>query len=526
MQINYDEQKRAAEILAVLKKHELVRHGLSPEKLRLILEDLGPTFVKLGQVMSMRTDFLPKAYCLELEKLRTDVLPLDISQVRQVLAEEYGRPLQEVFADFDEKPLGSASIAQTHAAALPNGRRVAVKVQRPGIRETMEKDHGLLRKSAKLLKLTPMEGMVDFNAVLDEMWAVSLEELDFQVEARNAREFYKLNGRLEGISSPLVEDGLSTTRVLVMEYIDGCSIGDGPALEAMGVDKRELCTRFADNYIKQIIDDGYFHADPHPGNVRVRQGQLVWIDMGMMGRLSDRDRRLMKKGVLAIARRDVNEIINVIMTLGVCHSPITYSRLYEDVDVMLIKYATVGTGSIDLAAFMEEFINVAASHDISLPQGVSMLARGLMTAEGLVTELCPEVNVVEVAARRMKRETLAEFDIKKEAENAARTVLQSGAKSLSMPGLVTDLLESTVKGHTKLNFEITGAHESLSFLERMVDRLVLCMIAAALLVGSSLLCLTQLRPTLLGIPLLSLLGFGAALALSCWLLWKMRKKSR
>jgi ubiquinone biosynthesis protein len=522
----YDEHKRAAEIISVLKKHEVMRHGITPEKLRLILQDLGPTFVKLGQVMSMRTDMLPQKYCEELEKLRTEVTPMPVEDVYTVIQEECGCPVDEIFSSFDEKPLGSACIAQTHAAVLSDGQRVAVKVQRMGIRETMEKDNRLLKKAAKLMKLTPIEGTIDINMVLDEMWTVSLQELDFHVEARNAKEFYENNSKEKGISSPQIIESLSTSRMLVMEYIDGFSIGDINNLNSQGIDKYKLCTRFVDNYIKQVIDDGFFHADPHPGNIRIRDGEIVWIDMGMMGRLTEKDRKLFKKAIHAVTQKDINEIINVLMTLGVCREPIKHSRLYEDVDSMMVKYSTIGTGDIDIAVFLEELFNLASSHGIAMPSGVSMLARGMMTAEGILAAVCPEVNVVEVAAAHLKKEYLSEIDIKKEIESSIYTLMKSGSKSLAIPSLASDLMEAVIKGHAKINLEIMGAGDTMGVVEKLVNRVIICIIASSLFIGSSLIFIAGIEPKLFGVPVLGIIGFIAAILLTLWMVLAIRRRKK
>jgi len=418
-----DSQHRLQEIVGVLKKHNIVK-GLTPEKLRLILEDMGPTFVKLGQIMSMRNDILPTEYCKELEKLRADVKPMPLEQVREVIQEEYGRPLEDVFSSFDEHPLGSASIAQVHAATLHDGRRMVVKVQRPHIRETMTRDMSLLRTAVKPLKLTPISGMIDFNMVLDELWSVSQQEMDFLVEARHAEEFYERSRDVAFATCPKIEDTLTTSKVLVMEYIDGFSICDIQKLEENGYDRNEIGRKLTDHYIKQVIDDGFFHADPHPGNIRIREGQIVWIDMGMMGRLTNRDKQMFKCAIKAVVERDVNELKRIVLQMGVYNTPINQVQLYADIDGLLDKYCSMDMGDVDMGKVLEELMMVASSHKIAMPKGVSMLARGLLTIEGVVATVSPELNIVEVAADHIKAELRQEFDPKKEAAGTAGVCLQ------------------------------------------------------------------------------------------------------
>ena len=518
-----DSQHRLQEIVGVLKKHNIVK-GLTPEKLRLILEDMGPTFVKLGQIMSMRNDILPTEYCKELEKLRADVKPMPLEQVREVIQEEYGRPLEDVFSSFDEHPLGSASIAQVHAATLHDGRRMVGKVQRPHIRETMTRDMSLLRTAVKPLKLTPISGMIDFNMVLDELWSVSQQEMDFLVEARHAEEFYERSRDVAFATCPKIEDTLTTSKVLVMEYIDGFSICDIQKLEENGYDRNEIGRKLTDHYIKQVIDDGFFHADPHPGNIRIREGQIVWIDMGMMGRLTNRDKQMFKCAIKAVVERDVNELKRIVLQMGVYNTPINQVQLYADIDGLLDKYCSMDMGDVDMGKVLEELMMVASSHKIAMPKGVSMLARGLLTIEVVVSTVRPELNIVEVAADHIKAELRQEFDPKKEAAGLARRVYASSNKALDIPGLLSDLLKATVKGQTKLNMEFTGSNEPLSRIDKMVTELIAGILASALLLSSSLICTTDMHPQTLGIPTLGFFGYLLAFGLAMWIILGKRKR--
>ena len=267
-----DEAKRFAEIVAILQKHHLVQ-GLTPEKVRDIFVDLGPTFVKFGQILSMRSDILPKEYCAALETLRTDVTPMPLTEVEDILTQAYARPWQEVFSDIGIRPLGSASIAQVHAATLTDGQRVVVKVQRPDLYDTMSRDVRLLKRAASLLKYTPLASALDFHAVLDEMWHTVQEELDFTIEANNIAEFKRLNDGVAYADCPATFPKWCTKNVLVMEYIAGHQIDDADGLRADGYDLNEIAVKLVHNYIRQITVYRFFHADPHPGNIRVQGGK-------------------------------------------------------------------------------------------------------------------------------------------------------------------------------------------------------------------------------------------------------------
>lgn len=308
---------RLREMVAVLRKREVVR-GMTPEKLRMILEDLGPTFVKLGQVMSMRPDFLPPDYCDELMKLQSSAKPLPFAIILDVIEQEYNRRWNQVFSFIDEEALGSASIAQVHRAVLTSGEKVVVKVQRPGIYQIMSKDIVLLKRAATLIKvLSSSQDVIDFNMVLDEMWTIAKQEMDFLMEADHIEEFQHLNSEIDYVASPRVFRQLSTQHILVMEFVDGVRIDDFDSLRAKGYDIDMMGRHLGENYVKQIIEDGFFHADPHPGNIWIRNGRIVWLDLGMMGRLSGRDRMAIRKAVYALATHDTFEMKAAVLSLGV-----------------------------------------------------------------------------------------------------------------------------------------------------------------------------------------------------------------
>ena len=519
-------QNRLKEILQVLARHDIVK-GMTPEKLRNIVEDLGPTFVKLGQIMSMRQDMLPAAYCRELSKLRTEVSPMPFDEVRQVIEEEYDTRLERVFASFDRQPLGAASIAQAHAAGLRDGSPVVVKVQRQGIRDVMARDIQLLRKAARILKAASSAGnALDFGVILNEMWAVAQQEMDFLIEARNAGEFYKLNQDVAYVTCPQIHSQVTTSRVLVMEYIEGFDLDRPDILTDNGYDLEEIGLKLADNYVKQIIDDGFFHADPHPGNLRIREGQIVFLDLGMMGRLSQRDKNLFRQAVRAIAEHNVNALKDVLLTLGVHNGRINHTRLYGDIEDLLTQYGSMGLADMDLGRMLEEFLGLANSHGISMPEGVTMLTRGMLTIQGVLASLAPELNLVQIMANRMLGEAARDFDLLAELKDGGKTLAASGRKAVALPAQLSDLLGMTIKGQTKVNLELTGSDEPLAQVDRMVNKLVLALLSAALLVGSSLICTTDMKPKLLGIPMLGAFGFFIALILMGYLLVDTFRKKR
>lgn len=502
---------RFREILGILTKHGLTK-GLTPLKVRLVLEDLGPTYVKIGQLMSMRTDMIPDEYCEELAKLRTQVAPMRIEEVRSVIQSLCGMSCTELFPVFDERALGSASIAQVHYAELPDGSPVAVKIQRIGIYETMSKDIVLLRRAAKLLNLASgMAEVFDFTQILDELWKVAQEEMDFLIEARNTEEFRSLNSEVAFATCPKIYRNLSNSKVLVMEYIEGLEIEDREGLLAEGYDLNEIGIKLSDNYIKQIVEDGFFHADPHPGNIRIRDGKIVWIDLGMMGRLSARDQLLMNKVLLAIAAHDVGTIKDVLLALGDAHGRVEHSRLYSDIDDFLNKYGSMDLGGMDLAKVLKNLMDVARTHRISMPAGISMLARGIATMEGVMARTCPELNLLNIASARMAGSIFSSLDWRKEIGSGLSTAADSGRKLMEIPSLLNELIRMTTKGQSSVNLELHNSPDFKNTLYSVVSDMIKGLLVAALIVGSSLIATTEMRPQLLGIPALGFIGYLAAL---------------
>lgn len=518
---------RLREIMGVLKRRDIV-HGVSPVKLRNILEDLGPTYVKLGQIMSMRSDILPQNYCDELTKLRMEVRPMPFSVVLKTLEEEYGQPPDKIFKFIDENSLGSASIAQVHRAVLAEDEReVVIKIQRPHIREIMAEDIKLMKRAAGLLRVIGDTGnVIDFEAVIDELWMVSQQEMDFLLEADNCEHFYHLNEDILYISSPLVDRRHTTAKVLVMDYIHGKRIDEMKLLRELGYDMREICEKLCENYIKQILEDGFFHADPHPGNIWISGGKIVWLDLGMMGRLSPDDKKVIKNAVKAVVQGDIYEVKNAVLTLGRAKGKINHSLLYTDIDDMLAKYISMGMGAINMGDVVFELLEIAKRHNISMPSNITMLARGLITFEGVISRCCPELSMMEVLSEHVFSDYMKGFNIKHEAKSAGRDIYNSARKSLEIPSLVADMLKAGVKGQSKVNLELLGADEPLEKLNHMVHELIVGIIIAAALIGSSFICTTKMQPIVFGIPLLGFLGYFGAFLLGVVLIFQFYKKKK
>lgn len=520
---------RLREIISVIHKHGIAR-GVSPEKLRLILEDLGPTYIKLGQIMSMRSDIFPKAFCDELMLLRSEVSPMPFEEVREVIEESYGADLYEIFDGFEKTPIGSASIAQVHRARLKTGEGVVVKVQRKGIYDTMSRDIAFLHRAVKLMPpISNMKGLVDMNEVLDEMWVVAQEEMNFLMEASNMEEFARLNKDIAFVTSPYLYREYTTRQVLVMEYIGGYSVSEVSKLKDAGYDLEEIASKMADNYVKQIMEDGFFHADPHPGNVRIREGKIVWMDMGMMGRFSKHDQELLAKVVRGVAMHETGSIVEAVLSLGDFHGKPDQQLLYSDIGDWLTKYGSADFGNIHMGELMQDLMDIMKENRVSMPHSLVMLVRGLTTIEGVIAEICPDINLVQIAGARVSADRRKNFDWKQELKNNGKEIYRAMNKGLQIPGYVADLLHSYMNGQTRVNLDLHSTEDLTLMLNALVRRLVMGFLITALLISSSIICTTNMKPQLLGIPALGMLGYVLAFVLAIYVMvshLKIRRKKR
>lgn len=511
--------RRLGQILRILKKHKVTR-GMDPVKFREILEDLGPTYVKIGQIMATRQDIFSQRYCSELEKLRSDVKPMPFETVKEVLTEAYGPDLDKVFTRIDETPLGSASIAQVHKAWLKDGPMVVVKVQRPGIYQEMEEDIRLLRKASGILKLSDVfSSVVDVNVVLDEFWTSAQQEMDFTNEAQNAIRFRRDYEDCAWLSAPVVYEDLTSRKVMVMEYISGCEIDDDARLDAEGYDRHEIAMRLGTNYITQITDFGFFHADPHSGNIRVRDGQIVYIDFGMMGTLTDRDRRLMKQAIKALAVRDTLKLTDTILTLGVVKRPPDYANLTQSIEEYVSIYCENSLEDIDLPAMVQDLFTICHEYGIALPKGISMLARSLVTFEGTIEVLDPSTNAMKIISTQ--KASLLSSDWGRDLQHVLTRLQADADHMLNMPVQLSDILSMVRRGQLKVNLDLQGADSTIANFDRMINRIIVCLLIVALLMSSSIICTTKMKPEFLGIPLLGFAGFFIAFCMSMWLFVKM-----
>jgi ubiquinone biosynthesis protein len=499
--------RRLREILTVLKKNHIT-NGIDPPKLCSILEDLGPTYVKLGQIMSMRSDLLPERYCKELVRLRTEVKPMDFDVVLDVVAKELDIPINDVFSFIDSKPLGSASIAQVHKAVLKNGSSVALKVQRPGIKETMAEDIALMKKASGVLNFAVGIGdLIDFRSVIDELWETSKTEMDFIKEADHLELFYNNQKDIRYISCPKVYRRYSSAKLLVMSYVEGVQIDEIDTLERLGYDMSEIGRKSAENYCKQILEDGFFHADPHPGNLWISDGTIAWLDLGMAGHLSDHYKSILKRAISAILKNDIYELKNAFLSFGNPQEKINHAQLYTDLDDLVGRYMNLDFGTMNLGELMEDFLDILKSHKIAVTSDITLLARSMITMEGTLKICSPNVNMLQILTTHMSSIMVHEFDLKKEMRHSARDIYSSSKKSLEIPAQLSDLLNITKNGQIRLNIESSETKAWREQLRHHANHFVLTALSAVFWISSALLCLSDISPKIFQMPWLSAVGF-------------------
>lgn len=517
---------RMREIMRMVNKHKLLR-SVTPEEFRAMLEDLGPSFVKIGQSLSTRSEILPQVYCDELAKLQAECDPLPFEEMLGALDAEYGARRAEIFSYIDPKPLGSASLAQVHRARLATGEDVAIKIQRPGVKATMALDIDIMRMLARnASRFMKDNQFVDLCEVVEEMWATFLEETDFRREAENLEEFARLNEGCVFIGSPHVYTELCTEYVLVMEYVDGIPIGQADRLLAAGYDLEEIGVKLLDNYATQVLDHGFFHADPHPGNLLIRGGQIVYIDLGIMGRLSARDRAGFGDIIEAVGLRDAPRLKDALIRFAVQkdNAAIDHARFLADLDNLLEDYAAVDISQIDIGAMLNDIMALTRSCQVTLPSSVTNVARGIVTVEGTVASYIGDQSIISIINDHIKGKTNKVDALTEAMKDLALALRSSGEGILDATAYSGEALKMLTRGQLKLKMEMTGSEGLFLQLSKMLTRLTIALIVAGLFIGSSMLSLSPMEPQVFGVPVIACVGFVSAFVMSAWIVVNIWRK--
>ena len=537
--------RRLREIERILRQHRVLS-GLTPEKATSLLEDLGPTFVKMGQIAANRSDVIPPAYADAFKRLRANVPPMPFPTVLATIEESLGHPWRETFSRIEEKPLGSASIAQVHrariaphavgdagagtgaaAAPLPAdapkaGSYVAIKVRRPHVVEQMTQDLALIRQAVALVGLTrATDGIkLSLGDLVTELERTTRQELDFCVEQHNLVRFRQLLDDQPGVESPRPYPHLSSDDVLVMDFVEGPMINDVPALRAMGLDPAKLGQRLAESFVTQIVDNGFFHADPHPGNILVRGDDIVWIDLGMVGQLSALERALIGRMFRAVAENDPYALMEALLGAVRTEGPVNHGRLLSQLGNLLVSYTTVNLADINVGSALMDVFGVLQTQNLALPPSFTLLARGMVTIEGVLVDIAPDTSVIDIIAAHVKRRERTWEAFETKAREFVSTAATSAQAAVRLPTQASHTLDMIDRGQVRVGADLGIPIDAIAALYSVSGTVAMALISAGLFIGSSLLATTNMHPQFLGVPLLGVLGYVGAFVLGAYVVWR------
>lgn len=510
--------KRMNEIVRIMRQYKVL-HGLTPEQAVEVLQALGPTYVKIGQLASNRSDLLPKAYCDAFEKLRDDANPMPFDVVIEQIDRAYGKSWHEVFASIDPVPLGAASIAQVHKATLLDGTTVAVKVRRPGVAESMAEDIMLMKHLLALGEFASnshRDILLSLEGFIEEIERTTASEVDFTSELHNLMRFHDELADEQGVTSPVAYPQYSCESVLVMEFVQGTEISHTEELRQQGVDVNALARRVCQSYVTQVLDDGFFHADPHPGNILVRDGDVVWIDLGMVGTLTVSERMLVGKVFTAVATDNAYLLKEAVMGLVHVLGPVDHGALLEALSRLLAEYSTAEMKEINVGTVLTEVIEVLRGQNMMMTSSVTMLARGFVTIEGVMAQVAPDISVIEIVSKHVIAQQADPKFLATQLIDLATTSAASAEALAKLPTQLSNTLEMIDRGQIKVNGDIDVSSRILATAYAAVGRISLALLSAGLFLGSSILCTTAMQPQLLGVPLLGVLGYVGAFVLGAY----------
>jgi ubiquinone biosynthesis protein len=485
-------------------------------RLRLVLEDLGPTFVKLGQLLSTRPDLLPEPYTTELAALRDDVRPFTFAESLAILTEEYGRPPREIFATIDEIPTASASISQVHRAVMMDGRVVALKIRRPGIDKLVQADLDILRNLAQLAeRRLPFLAPYAPVALAREFERSLKRELDFNFERRTMERCFAQFARDPTAHIPYVIGEYSTGRVIAMEFVHGVGVTDLEGLRQNGIDPAVVAVRGARILLRQIFEYGFFHADPHPGNLRIMPGGVVApLDYGMFGQLDARTRERIADLLTGLISQDTDRVLRALEALEIRGDHVESRGLRRDAAELVASYSDLTLDSIDMGTLLRELIAFIRIHHLHIPPDLVLLIRSLVTIEGVGRTLDPCFDIAAELYPVVRSLTLRRFHPWRILSQTARTAEDVQRIAMLLPDVLGQSLESIKRGELTVRFDLQHFERMVHQLARAGNTLALGIVIAGLLVGSSLVLKAGPVP-------LAYTGFALAALLGACLGWNI-----
>lgn len=498
------------------------------QKVRVILEKLGPTFIKLGQIMSNRPDLLPADLIKELVLLRDEVEPFDGTQAKKIVEEELGDSVESLFTSFDEKPVNSASIAQVHHAVLKDGTEVAIKVQRPKIRETVKTDIEIMHHLANFIE-NNVEGadIISPQDILEEFERSIKQELDFTVESSHYEIMRKNLKGDDDAYIPKVYDDLTTEKILTLEFIKGTRLSTLKDNMPPDMDGKKIAQKGGNIILKQIFEHGFFHADPHPGNIFILENEVVCLlDMGIVGTLTGNQRENLGSILIGVTTGDATLVTSALLELAETAPMDNIDKIEKDVTEFVGRYSSVKISTINVAKLLDDLIGIFIAHKLKMPQDLYVLLRVLVTIEGSAKSIDHEFNIIKLAepiARKLITKKFSPAQVFKDIYDTAydfRILLKK------LPSEMRDILKLVRKGKVNVIFQHKGLEPMLKTHDRMSDRLSFAIVTAALIIGSSLMVVADVPPKWGELPIIGIVGFILAGIIGFWLIISMIRSGK
>ena len=498
-----------------------------PARVRRAMEEMGPTFVKLGQILATRVDLFPPEWIAEFEKLQDRAPTVAFEAIHQQLAEDLGCAPEEVFAELNPEPLAAASIAQVHRARLEDGTEVILKVRRPGIRPIVEADLRLLARLAELIE-TEVEDLRRYKpSEVVRQFTLSLRrELDLAAESRNAERVARNFEQHPEIVIPKVFWPWCSERMNVQEYIDGIAGRDLDAVDQSGLDRKMLAQRGTQAVLKMVLEDGFFHADPHQGNVLyLPENRIAFIDFGMIGRLSESRRNQVVNLLHGLVEHDAQGVVEVLLDWG-GDGEVDTESLNLEIEGFVDQYHGVALKDIKLGTMLMELTTLLRDHALSLPPDLALLIKAFVTLEGMGRQLDPDFDMVAEATPFLKRAMLSRYAPDVLAKRGWRALAGTVDLLTGLPQDLRQLLRSARSGKFQLHIDVTRLKTFGNQLDRAASRMAVGNVTAALIIGSSIVMTVKGGPTLFGLPLFGLLGFTGAVMGAIWLLFSVWRSGK
>lgn len=508
-------------ILHAKFRHEKLKND--PENLRLVFEELGPTFIKIGQILSTRPDVLPVEYISELSKLQDNAPHFPYETVKLIIEEELMKPLDEIFASIEEIPMACASVAQVHKAVLKDGKKVIVKVQRPDIEESLLEDINILIAIVRRAPNTLRDVLLDPVEALEEILETTKIELDFRNEVNFMLRFREENSSIKCISTPNVYLNLSTKRIVVLEEIEGIKINDTQLLVQAGYEPLDVGRKLVLSYLYQLFSNGFFHGDPHPGNLIIKDGKIYYIDFGIMGSLTQKTRSSINELLQAMVRRDIGQLVNLIMDLAEQKGPVDKNVLYEDIEYIIHYYLQSTLKNIQVSRLFMDLFDAARKNNLKLPKEFTTLLKSLLILEGVLSEIAPDLSIMEISKDYLKEDhkisMLPDFSLDTLSLHAYTLVKES----LKIPVSIQTILDNFISGRGKVKLDIVNFDNRWVDFNKMINRVVFAVVVSAIIIASALIIRSGDGPNFNGISIVGMMGFGLAGLLGLWLLISILK---